>query len=158
MRKIFLWYDFTVSHLVLQNRLFFSFSLWFSQIHEKKQKSHYLSMSSVTYLFLQKVWFNISCYFLEDIWNFNVSCHFLEGSSLQLSRHSGCSDLFGADEKKKKRLQWFDQFEKKWKRVLDLVSLTLRVSVSLLRGRPKQTWNDVNRCDLKERKVIKDLA
>ena len=61
-------------------------------------------------------------------------------------------------KKKKKRLQWFDQFEKKWKRVLDLVSLTLRVSVSLLRGRPKQTWNDVNRCDLKERKVIKDLA
>ena len=158
MRKIFLWYDFTVSHLVLQNRLFFSFSLWFSQIHEKKQKSHYLSMSSVTYLFLQNVWFNISCYFLEDIWNFNVSCHFLEGSSLQLSRHSGCSDLFGAEKKKKKRLQWFDQFEKKWKRVLDLVSLTLRVCVSLLRGWPKQTWNDVNRCDLKERKVIKDLA
>ena len=61
-------------------------------------------------------------------------------------------------KKKKKRLQWFHQFEKKWKRVLDLVSLTLRVSVSLLRGRPKQTWNDVNRCDLKERKVIKDLA
>ena len=37
-------------------------------------------------------------------------------------------------KKKKKSLQWFDQFEKKWKRVLDLVSLTLRVSVSLLRG------------------------
>ena len=158
MRKIFLWYDFTVSHLVLQNRLFFSFSLWFSQIHEKKQKSHYLSMSSVTYLFLQNVWFNISCYFLEDIWNFNVSCHFLEGSSLQLSRHSGCSDLFGADEKKKKDYNGLINSKKKWKRVLDLVSLTLRVSVSLLRGRPKQTWNDVNRCDLKERKVIKDLA
>ena len=75
-----------------------------------------------------------------------------------------CNDILdvvpslGLIKKKKKRLQWFDQFEKKWKRVLDLVSLTLRVSVSLLRGRPKQTWNDVNRCDLKERKVIKDLA
>ena len=61
-------------------------------------------------------------------------------------------------KKKKKDYNGLINSKKKWKRVLDLVSLTLRVSVSLLRGRPKQTWNDVNRCDLKERKVIKDLA
>ena len=35
---------------------------------------------------------------------------------------------------------------------------TFKVGCSFPRGQPKKTWNEVIRRDLKERKVIKDMA
>ena len=57
-----------------------------------------------------------------------------------------------------RRLQWFGLLERMGDNAWPSKCKTFKVSGSFIRGRPRKTWNEVNRKDLKERKVSKDLA
>ena len=56
------------------------------------------------------------------------------------------------------RLKWFGYLERMEESGWSSKSRTCRVSHSLHRGRPKKTWYEVIRKDLKERKIRKNIA
>ena len=57
-----------------------------------------------------------------------------------------------------RRLQCLGLLERMEENPLSNTCRTFKVNDSLTRGRPRKTWNEVNRSDLKEREVSKDLA
>lgn len=59
---------------------------------------------------------------------------------------------------KSRRLQWFAHLEKMEESAWSSKCRIFKISCSFLRRRPKETWNDVIRSGLKEKKVGKYVA
>ena len=57
-----------------------------------------------------------------------------------------------------RRLQWFNYLKRMEESTWSSKCRTFNVSGSFSRGRPRKTWNEVIRSDLKENKVSSDLS
>ena len=57
-----------------------------------------------------------------------------------------------------RKLQWFGHLERMEERACSSTCRNFKISGSFPRGRPRNTWSEVIRTDLKEKKVSKDIA